>query len=69
MTDEELKQQIMERLTVPLWPHTAQALGLGRNSVYEGMRSGRIPTVGVGGKFPVPTHWLRRQLFLDKPET
>ena len=67
MTDEEIKQQIMTRLTVPLWPIAAKALGLGRSTAYDGARDGSIETVGIGDKHQVPTSFLRKKLGLSEP--
>jgi hypothetical protein len=67
MTDAKILKQIMTQLTVPLWPTAGKALGIGRNSTFEGARRGEIKTVQVGRRRPVPTAWLRRQLDLDGP--
>jgi hypothetical protein len=68
MTDEELRQQIMTKLTVPIWPHTCKALGVGRDVGYQAANRGEIPTVSVGRRKPVPTTWLRRKLGLEGGE-
>jgi hypothetical protein len=69
MDDKEIRQAIMTRLTVPLWPTAGRALGLGRNSTFEGARNGQIETIPVGRRRPVPTAFLRRKLRLDEPPT
>lgn len=35
-----------------------QILGIGRNTVYEGMRTGEIPSIKVGRRCLVPRAWL-----------
>jgi hypothetical protein len=69
MDDHEIRQEILTKLTVPLWPTAGRALGLGKSLSYAGARSGEIPTIGVGGKHTVPTAFLRRKLGLDEPRT
>ena len=63
------RREIMTKLTVPLWPTAARALGVGRNSAYEGAKSGEIETIVVGRRKPVPTAFLRRKLGLEEPRT
>lgn len=63
--DRKIRKEIMTRLTVPLWPTAGRALGLGRNSTFEGARTGEIKTIAVGRRRPVPTAWLRKKLGLD----
>jgi hypothetical protein len=69
MDDYEIRQEILTKLTVKLWPVAGRALGLGKSSSYEGVKSGAIPTIGVNGKHMVPTAFLRRKLGLDEPRT
>ena len=69
MDDAKIRRQIMTRLTVPLWPTAGRALGLGRNSTFEGARKGEIETIAVGRRRPVPTSLLRRKLGLSEPRT
>jgi hypothetical protein len=69
MNDAKIRKEIMTKLTVRLWPTTGRALGLGRNSTYEGARKGEIETVAVGRRRPVPTAWLRRKLGIENPRT
>jgi len=64
MTDEEIRRQIMTKLTVPIWPHTCKALGVGRGAGYDAAARGEIPTVAIGRRRPVPTTWLRQKLGL-----
>jgi hypothetical protein len=54
---------------VPLWPTAGRALGLGRNSTFQGAKNGEIETIAVGRRRPVPTAFLRRKLGLDGPRT
>ena len=58
MNDSEILHDIMTKLTVPLWPTAGRALGLGRNSTFEGAKTGEIKTITVGRRRPVPTAWL-----------
>ena len=39
-------------------PQVAKALGVGKNRVYEAVRAGRIPNVGLGKTIRIPTAWL-----------
>ncbi len=41
---------------------TAEILRLGRNSTYEGIANGEIPSIRVGRRVLVPTASLRRLL-------
>lgn len=41
------------------------ALGLGRTTGYEALRSGAIPSIRLGRNFRIPTSWLREQLGID----
>jgi hypothetical protein len=67
MDDRKIRREIMTKLTVPLWPTAGKALGLGRNSTYEGAKSGEIETIPVGRRLPVPTSFLRKKLGLGDP--
>lgn len=65
MNDKQLRQAIMTRLTVPLWPHAGKALGISRSTAYARARTGDIVTLGgPGQKQPVPTSFLRKKLGL-----
>jgi hypothetical protein len=65
--DGKIRRDIMTKLTVPLWPTAGKALGLGRSLTYEGARAGKIETIEVGRRRPVPTSFLRRKLGLEEP--
>jgi excisionase family DNA binding protein len=41
---------------------SGEILGIGRNSAYEGVNSGQIPSIRVGRRIVVPTAQLRRLL-------
>jgi hypothetical protein len=69
MDDRRIRRDLMTKLTVPLWPTAGKALGLGRNTTYEGARRGEIETVEVGRRRPVPTAFLRRKLGLPEPSS
>jgi hypothetical protein len=62
--DDEIRRQIMTRLTVPI-PVAGAALGLSRNASYDAAKRGDIPTIPMGRKRPVPTAPLRRMLGLE----
>ena len=51
----------IERLARPIWPDTGKALGLSRNSVYQGVKNGDIPSIKVGGRQLVP-EWFFTKL-------
>lgn len=66
-TDEEIKKDILEKLTVPLWPHTGRALNLRRGATYAAAASGKIPTLDVSRKKDVPCAWIRDKLNINQP--
>lgn len=43
-------------------PEAARKLGIGRNSAYEAVRSGEIPSIRIGGRILVPRLALDRML-------
>jgi predicted DNA-binding transcriptional regulator AlpA len=51
----------IERLARAIWPDTGKALGLSRNSVYQGVKNGDIPSIKVGGRQLVP-EWFFTKL-------
>jgi hypothetical protein len=64
MTDEEIRKAILEKLSVPLWPHTGRALNLQRGATYAAAAAGKIPTLDVSRKKDVPSEWIRNKLNL-----
>lgn len=40
--------------TIPLWPDAAVALGIGKNTVYELAKAGKLPALRLGRKWRVP---------------
>ncbi len=50
-----------ERKTLTV-AEAAKELGLGKNAAYEGVRSGQIPSVRIGGRILVPRVALDRML-------
>jgi len=50
-----------ERKTLTV-AEAAKELGLGKNAAYEGVRSGQIPSVRIGGRILVPRAALDRLL-------
>jgi hypothetical protein len=66
-TDKEIKRDIQEKLSVPLWPHAGRALGLQRGATYAAGKEGKIPVIDdVSRKKPVATAWLRAKLGIEK---
>jgi excisionase family DNA binding protein len=53
----------MERMTFSV-EEAGERLGLGRNSVYEAVKRGDIPSIRIGGRILVPRQALER--LLDK---
>ena len=69
MDPKKLRQLIMTELTVPLWPHTGEALGLGRSKTYGEAEEGKIKTLDMGRKKRGPTSFIREKLGLPEPNT
>lgn len=67
MTEQDVIAAIRDRLTVPLYPHAALALGLSRNSAYEAAKKGEITTIRIGNLIRVPTAPLRKMLGMEGP--
>jgi hypothetical protein len=63
-TDRQIRREIEEKLTVPLWPVAGRALGLARTATYAAAQSGEIKTVDVSAKRSVSTAWLKEKLNL-----
>lgn len=40
----------------------AKILGIGKNAVYESVKRGEIPTVGLGRTIRIPTTWVKARL-------
>jgi excisionase family DNA binding protein len=51
----------MESATLSV-EETAKVLGIGRNSAYEGVRTGQIPSIRIGKRILVPRVALERIL-------
>ncbi len=51
----------MESATLSV-EETAKVLGIGRNSAYEGVRTGQIPSIRIGKRILVPRIALERIL-------
>ena len=63
LSDKALRKAIEEKLTVPLWPHAGQALGLKRGATYAAAAEGKIEVIeDVSRLKNVPTAWLRAKL-------
>ena len=67
--DDQLKDQLIQKLSVALWPTAGKALGLGRNATYAAARRGDIQINRFGSKMTAPTAPLRRRLGLDDGKT
>ncbi len=50
----KVPKELENKTTVPLWPTTAQLIGIGRNAVYRAAATGQIPTLKIGGRIVVP---------------
>jgi Helix-turn-helix domain len=57
-------QDVLEKPSVPVWPHTGWAFGLSRNAVYAAVQRGEIPAIRIGKRLTVPTSYLREILKL-----
>ena len=55
-------EEDVARAMYNLWPETAKILGLGRNQVHQGARTGEIPVVQIGRRWLVPKAALERML-------
>jgi hypothetical protein len=64
LTDTEISRQVMEKLSVPLWPVAARALNLSRSKAYQAAATGEIPILPGSSRKNVPCPWLRKQLEL-----
>jgi hypothetical protein len=68
MTDDDVRREIMTRLTVSV-PVAGKALaGLGRNASYQAAKGGNIgtvPIIEIGGRKAVPTAPIRKVLGID----
>ncbi|WP_246725518.1 helix-turn-helix domain-containing protein [Beijerinckia sp. L45] len=64
----ELETAIRNEQSLPLWPHTGQALRISRNSTYAAAKKGDIPTIKVGGSIRVPATALRKMLGIEPKE-
>jgi hypothetical protein len=65
MTDDEIKQDIMNKLTVPVWPHVGRVLGLSKNPTYEAAKRQDFDCIRVGRALRAPTAPLRRRLGIE----
>ena len=52
---------VKDRRTITV-EETAKILGIGRSAAYEGVRTGQIPAIRVGGRWLVPLAALDRML-------
>ncbi len=49
----------MEQVLLPIWPDTAQALGVGRSTVFRLIADGELPSVRIGRRRLVPVDGVR----------
>lgn len=49
----------MEPVLLPIWPDTAQLLGVGRSTVFRLIKEGKLPTVRLGRRRLVPADAIR----------
>jgi hypothetical protein len=64
MTDEEIRRQILEKLSVKQ-AVAFRALCLGKRAGKAAVADGSIPVIEVPGE-PVPSQWLREKLMLSE---
>jgi excisionase family DNA binding protein len=60
-------QELVGRVDLPpvlSVDEAAQYLGVGRNAVYEAVRSGEIPSLRIGRRIRIPTQALLKKLAL-----
>jgi excisionase family DNA binding protein len=57
-----------EKLTLTV-PEAAKRLGVGRNTAYEGIKRGEIPSLRIGGRLVVPKVQLERLLSGQIPQS
>ena len=61
-THQEILAEILERPTVPLWPHAGTAYGLGRDATYKAAHAGQIEVVRMGRLLKAVTAPMRKRL-------
>jgi excisionase family DNA binding protein len=49
----------MDPVLVPVWPETAQMLGIGRSTVFRLIADGELPSVRIGRRRLVPVAGVR----------
>ena len=59
--NEENEISIPKKLTLSA-VEVAKILGTGKNAVYDSVKRGEIPTVGLGRKIRIPTSWVKARL-------
>lgn len=55
------KPRTVERVCISV-EEAGRALGIGRNSAYEAVRRGQIPSLKIGGRYVIPRKALERLL-------
>lgn len=56
-----MKSTLDESLTLSV-PEAARLLGIGRNTAYEAVKTGQLPSVKIGNRVLVPRAALERML-------
>ena len=51
LTDDEIREQLLSRITAPIWPHVGRAYDLSRGSAYLAARTGAIPAKKINGRW------------------
>ena len=65
--DEDIKQELLTKQSVPLWPTAGKALGTGKEETYAAARRGTFPgAYRIGKKWRAATPPIRRVLDLDE---
>ncbi|MGY2027635.1 MULTISPECIES: helix-turn-helix domain-containing protein [Nocardia] len=62
--DTNILERLLSQPTVSI-DETAQALGVGRSTMYAAANSGELPVIRVRNRLRVPSAWVRQQLRLE----
>lgn len=63
-THDEVVRRHLSRATCTV-DQAAYVLNINRNSAYQAVHSGEIPSMRVGRRILVSTYWLREQLGVE----
>jgi hypothetical protein len=65
--NDDIRKVLTERVSVSV-VLAGKAFGLGRNSAYQAIKEGQLPSVRIGNKIAVPTAPLRQMLGIEGGE-